>query len=79
MMNTKPILVTYATRYGSTEEVAATITTILRDAGLEVELQPMSAVKGLDAYGAAVLGAAIYGGNWHPDGHQFLSQQQEAL
>ena len=44
-MNTKPILVTYATRYGSTEEVAETIASTLREAGLEVELQPMRAVK----------------------------------
>ena len=66
MMNTKPILVTYATRYGSTEEVAEMIATNLREAGLEVDLQPMRAVLSLDAYGAAVLGAAIYGGHWHP-------------
>jgi menaquinone-dependent protoporphyrinogen oxidase len=39
----------------------------------------MGAVQSLDAYGAAVLGAAIYGGHWHPDAHQFLSQHQEAL
>lgn len=78
-MNTKPILVTYATRYGSTEEVAEAIASTLREIGLEVELQPMRAVKSVDSYGATVLGAAIYGGHWHPEAHQFLSQQQEAL
>lgn len=79
MMNAKPILVTYATRYGSTEEVAETIAASLREDGLEVELQAMRAVQSLEGYGAAVLGAAIYGGHWHPEAHQFLAQYQEAL
>jgi menaquinone-dependent protoporphyrinogen oxidase len=78
-MNTKSILVSYATRYGATQEVAETITAELREAGFEVELQPMSEIKRLDNYSAVVLGAAIYNGRWHPGAHQFLSQQQEAL
>ena len=78
-MNTKSILVTYATRYGSTQEVAESITIALSQAGFEVELQPLQDVKTLDNYGAVVLGAAIYNARWHPDAHQFLSQHQEAL
>jgi len=78
-MNTKSILLAYATRYGSTQEVAETITAELREAGLEVDLQPMQEVKTLDNYDAVVLGAAIYGSKWHPDAHQFLSQNQEIL
>jgi menaquinone-dependent protoporphyrinogen oxidase len=79
IMNTKPILVTFATRFGSTQEVAESIAKTLRETGLEVELQPMRAVNNLDAYDAAVLGAAIYGGHWHPDAHQFLAQHQGVL
>jgi menaquinone-dependent protoporphyrinogen oxidase len=78
-MNTRPILVAYATRYGSTQEVAESITATLREGGLEVELQPMQEVKSLDKYDAVVLGAAIYNAKWHPDAHQFLSQHQENL
>jgi menaquinone-dependent protoporphyrinogen oxidase len=78
-MNTRPILLAYATRYGSTQEVAETITTTLREGGLEVELQPMQEVKSLDKYDAVVLGAAIYNAKWHSDAHQFLSQYREAL
>ena len=36
-MNTKSILLAYATRYGSTQEVAETIAATLREAGLEVD------------------------------------------
>ena len=78
-MNTKTILLAYATRFGSTQEVDETITTALREAGLEVDIQPMQDVKALDNYDAIVLGAAIYNARWHPDAHHFLSQYQEAL
>jgi menaquinone-dependent protoporphyrinogen oxidase len=75
----KSILLAYATRYGSTQEVAETITAALREAGLEVDIQLMQEVRTLDNYDAVVLGAALYSTRWHPDAHQFLSQHQEAL
>ena len=73
-MNTRSILLAYATRYGSTQKVAETITAALREAGFEVDVQPVQEVKRLDNYDAVVLGAAIYNAKWHPDAHQFLSQ-----
>jgi len=79
MMNTRSILLAYATRYGSTQEVAETIAATLRQAGLEVDIQPMREVRTLDQYDAVVLGAAIYNARWHTDAHQFLSQHQETL
>ena len=38
------ILVGYATRYGSTQEVAEAVTATLRDGGLTVDIQPMQEV-----------------------------------
>ena len=78
-MNTSRILLAYATRYGSTQEVAEIIASTLREAGFAVDIQPMQNVKALATYDAVVLGAAIYNARWHPDAHQFLSQHQEAL
>ena len=78
-MNTRSILLAYATRYGSTQEVAEAIAASLRQAGLEVDIQPMQDVKTLDHYDAVVMGAAIYNARWHPDAHHFLSQHQETL
>jgi menaquinone-dependent protoporphyrinogen oxidase len=78
-MNTRSILLAYATRYGSTQEVAETITAALRETELKVDMQPMRYVKTLDNYDAVVLGAAIYNAKWHPDAHHFLSQHQEIL
>ena len=78
-MNTKSILLAYASRFGSTQEVAETIASTLSEAGLEVDLQPMQEVKSLDRYDAVVLGAAIYNAKWNAAAHQFVSQYQDAL
>ena len=78
-MNTQSILLAYASRFGSTQEVAETIAASLRQAGLNVDIQPMQEVKSLDRYDAVVLGAAIYNARWHADAHLFLSQNQESL
>jgi menaquinone-dependent protoporphyrinogen oxidase len=79
IMNKKSILLAYATRFGSTQEVAETITAKLRQAGLEVDILPMQDVTTLDGYDAVVLGAALYNARWHPNAHNFLSQHQAAL
>ena len=78
-MNTKSILLAYATRFGSTQDVAETIAASLRQSGFDVDMQPMSDVKTLATYDAVVLGAAIYNARWHADAHQFVSLHQEAL
>lgn len=78
-MNTKSILLAYASRFGSTQEVAETIADSLRQAGFNVDMQPMAEVKTLEPYDAIVLGAAIYSAHWHPEAHNFLSRHQEAL
>ena len=78
-MNTKSILLAYASRFGSTQEVAETIASILSKAELEVDLQPMQEVKSLDRYNAVVLGAAIYNAKWNVDAHQFVSKHQDTL
>ncbi len=78
-MNTKSVLVAFATRYGSTQEAAEAVADTLRRAGLRVDVQPMSEVKSLEPYDAIVMGAAIYNTKWHPDAHAFLSQYAESL
>jgi menaquinone-dependent protoporphyrinogen oxidase len=78
-MNTNTVLLAYATRFGSTQEVAETVAASLREAGLKVDLRLMRQVESLDQYEVVVLGAAIYNAKWHADAHQFLAQHQEAL
>ena len=78
-MHSQSILLAYASRFGSTQEVAEAIAAALREGGLEVDLQPMEEVRSLDQYAAVLLGAAIYNAKWHPAAHQFVAQHQDAL
>jgi menaquinone-dependent protoporphyrinogen oxidase len=73
------ILVAYATRYGSTQEVAEAVAATLRERGLAVDIQPMRQVRTLDQYRAVVLGAPLYVVHWHKDALHFLARHREAL
>jgi menaquinone-dependent protoporphyrinogen oxidase len=73
------ILVAYATRYGSTQEVAESVAATLRERGLAVDIQPMRAVRTIDQYRAIVLGAPLYMMHWHKDALHFLARHREAL
>lgn len=73
------ILVTYATCFGSTQEVAETIAARLREQGVAVDLRPMAEVDSLDGYGAALLGSAVQHGTWLPEALAFAEAHQQAL
>ena len=73
------ILVGYATRYGSTQEVAEAVAATLRERGLAVDLQPMRQVRTLTGYSAVVLGAPLFMFRWHKDALRFLSRHRNAL
>lgn len=73
------ILVGYATRSGSTQEVAETIAATLREAGLAVTCQPARQVRDLAGYDGVVLGAPLYMFRWHKDAKSFLARHRQAL
>jgi len=73
------VLVGYATRYGSTREVAEAVAATLRECGLEVDIQPLGKVRTLAGYSAVVLGAPLFMFRWHKDALRFLSRHCEAL
>lgn len=73
------VLVGYATRYGSTQEVAETVTAALRQCGLAVDLRLAREVRTLTGYGAVVLGAPLFMFRWHKDALDFLARHREAL
>ncbi len=73
------VLVAYATRYGSTQEVAETVAATLRESGLEVDLQHLRQVHSIDQYRAIVIGAPLYMFRWHKDALNFLSRYHTIL
>ena len=73
------ILVGYATRNGSTSEIANAVAVRLREGGSVVDLQPLREVQTLDKYRSVVIGAPLYMFHWHRDALGFLRRHQEAL
>ena len=73
------VLVAYATRYGSTQEVAEAIAATLRECGLAVDIQPVQDVRTLDQYSVVLLGAPLYMFHWHKDALHFLARHRETL
>jgi menaquinone-dependent protoporphyrinogen oxidase len=66
------VLIAYATKHGSTHEVAEFVAAHLADAGVEAHTLPADRVRSLDEFEAVVLGAPLYMGRWHRDARAFL-------
>ncbi len=73
------VLVAYATRYGSTQEVAEAVAATLKENGFTVDLRVLREVRKLEGYQAVVLGAPLFMFHWHKDALGFLGRQQAAL
>ncbi len=73
------ILVTYASRTGSTAGVAVAIGKTLAESGVQVEVLPMQDVTDLAPYRAVVAGSAIQAAQWLPEAMQFMQTHQAAL
>lgn len=73
------ILVTYASRAGTTKGVAEAIGKTLMESGLLVEVLPVQDVKDLSPYRAVVAGSAIRAGAWLPEAIQFVQANRSAL
>ncbi len=77
-MNDK-ILVTYASRTGSTAGVAEAIGKTLAESGVRVDVLPMQEVTDLAPYRAVVAGSAIQGAQWLPEALDFVRAHRAAL
>ena len=73
------ILVTFASRAGSTEEVAVAISKILADNGSTVDVLPVQEVGSLKPYQVIVAGSAIQNRQWLPEAYDFVEKHQIEL
>jgi len=77
-MNTQ-VLVTYATKYGATAEIAEKIGQVLLQAGLRTDVLPTDRVSDLSSYKVVVLGSAVYIGRWRKEAATFLKANEKVL
>jgi menaquinone-dependent protoporphyrinogen oxidase len=73
------VLVTAATKYGATTEIAQTIAEVLGAQGLEATILPPEQVEGVDGYDAVVLGSAVYAGHWLKPARELVERQAGGL
>ncbi len=75
----RKILVTYASKYGATAEIAEKIGAVLRQAGLPADVEPVDRIRDLTPYQAVILGSAVYIGKWQKEAAAFLQAHTETL
>lgn len=73
------ILVTAASKHGSTGEVARTIAEVLGEAGHSVAVAAPETVSAVDAYDAVVVGSAVYYGRWIESATTFVHRLAHGL
>lgn len=76
---TQKILITYASRSGSTAEVAAAICRSFVESGVTVDVLPIQQVTNLATYQAVIVGSAIRSSKWLPEAMQFVRTHQSML
>ncbi len=73
------VLVTAATRHGSTDEIAMTIARVLGDLGLDATVIAPDRVESLEPYEAVVLGSGVYLGRWLEPARSFVEHHAADL
>jgi menaquinone-dependent protoporphyrinogen oxidase len=73
------ILVAYASKHGTTREVAEEIAKTLRGHRLDVELIEAARVHDVGQYEAIVVGGGLYMGRWHADARHLLKRHRHEL
>jgi len=77
--SSRRVLVAFASRHGSTEEVARVIAEVLRERGLSVDVRSATAVDGIADYEAVVIGGALYTARWHREARRLMHRERTAL
>ncbi|HEX5588849.1 MAG TPA: flavodoxin domain-containing protein [Candidatus Limnocylindrales bacterium] len=72
-------LVAYATKHGTTGEIARVVAERLVERGLDVDVLPARDVRDVTPYRVVVLGSAVYMNRWQGDGLDFLKRFEHDL
>lgn len=73
------VLVAYASRAGSTREIAEAVADELRQTDHGVTVASCDDAPDADGFDAVVIGSALYGGRWLPTASRYLRRQRPHL
>ena len=73
------ILIAVASKHGSTREIAQALAEELHVSGLTAEVREAGEITDLDGYDAAIVGSAVYTGNWLPDARRLIEREHARL
>jgi menaquinone-dependent protoporphyrinogen oxidase len=73
------VLVTAASKYGATAEIASAIGRVLADRGIDAVVLPPEDVGSVDEYDAVVLGSGVYAGHWMKAARELVDRSGESI
>ena len=73
------VLVGYASRFGSTRDIATRIADAIRKGGSDVDLRSVDDIAAVDQYDAVVFGSGVYDGSWPPDATALVRRHAAVL
>jgi menaquinone-dependent protoporphyrinogen oxidase len=73
------VLIGYASRFGSTRDIAMRIAGKLRTFGSDVDVRSVNEISDVDQYDAVVFGSGVYDGSWTAEATDFVQRQSAIL
>ena len=73
------VLIGYASRFGSTRDIAMRIADTVRTHGNAVDVRSVEEISDFDPYEAVVFGSGVYDGSWTPEATGLVRRHAAAL
>jgi len=73
------VLVTAATKYGATGEIARAMGEVFTECGWDATVIPPDQVESVDSFDVVVLGSAVYAGHWLKPARELVDRSGDAL
>jgi menaquinone-dependent protoporphyrinogen oxidase len=73
------VLVTAASKYGATGEIAQAIGDVLAEADFDTAVIPPEGVASVEEYDAVILGSAVYAGHWMKPARELVDRSAGIL
>src|SRR6185295_20365749 len=73
------VLIGYASRFGSTRDIALRIGDKLRTHGSDVDVRSVDEISDVDRYDAVVFGSGVYDGSWTVEATEFVLRDAAIL